>query len=322
LRAERLAGDASNLYILAETSLERILESVTDIQPEIVVVDSIQTIGTEAIEASIGSLSQVRECAARILQYAKEKNVPFVIVGHINKEGSLAGPKVLEHIVDTVLQFEGDQHYVYRILRAQKNRFGSTSELGIYQMEQDGLREVVNPSELLLSNNREGLSGVAIAGAVEGVRPLLIEVQALVASAAYGTPQRSSTGFDSRRLNMLLAVLEKRVGFKLLQKDVFVNIAGGLRVNDPAIDLAVLAAVLSSNMDIALDEKICITGEVGLAGEIRPVNRIDQRIKEAEKLGFERIILPAGQKYDSRNLKIKVVEVSRVLDAFKILLGK
>jgi DNA repair protein RadA/Sms len=322
LRAERLAGDASNLYILAETSLERILESVTDIQPEIVVVDSIQTIGTEAIEASIGSLSQVRECAARILQYAKEKNVPFVIVGHINKEGSLAGPKVLEHIVDTVLQFEGDQHYVYRILRAQKNRFGSTSELGIYQMEQDGLREVVNPSELLLSNNREGLSGVAIAGAVEGVRPLLIEVQALVASAAYGTPQRSSTGFDSRRLNMLLAVLEKRVGFKLQQKDVFVNIAGGLRVNDPAIDLAVLAAVLSSNMDIALDEKVCITGEVGLAGEIRPVNRIDQRIKEAEKLGFERIILPAGQKYDSRNLKIKVVEVSRVLDAFKILLGK
>ena len=322
LRAERLAGDASNLYILAETSLERILESVTDIQPEIVVVDSIQTIGTEAIEASIGSLSQVRECAARILQYAKEKNVPFVIVGHINKEGSLAGPKVLEHIVDTVLQFEGDQHYVYRILRAQKNRFGSTSELGIFQMEQDGLREVVNPSELLLSNNREGLSGVAIAGAVEGVRPLLIEVQALVASAAYGTPQRSSTGFDSRRLNMLLAVLEKRVGFKLLQKDVFVNIAGGLRVNDPAIDLAVLAAVLSSNMDIALDEKICITGEVGLAGEIRPVNRIDQRIREAEKLGFERIMVPSGQKYDSRGLMIKVVEVGRVLEAFKILLGK
>lgn len=322
LRAERLAGDASNLYILAETSLERILESVTDIQPEIVVVDSIQTIGTEAIEASIGSLSQVRECAARILQYAKEKNVPFVIVGHINKEGSLAGPKVLEHIVDTVLQFEGDQHYVYRILRAQKNRFGSTSELGIFQMEQDGLREVVNPSELLLSNNCEGLSGIAIAGAVEGVRPLLIEVQALVASAAYGTPQRSSTGFDSRRLNMLLAVLEKRVGFKLLQKDVFVNIAGGLRVNDPAIDLAVLAAVLSSNMDIALDEKICITGEVGLAGEIRPVNRIDQRIREAEKLGFERIMVPAGQKYDSRGLMIKVVEVGRVLEAFKILLGK
>ena len=319
LRAERLAGDASNLYILAETSLERILDSVTDIQPEIVVVDSIQTIGTESIDASIGSLSQVRECAARILQYAKEKNVPFIIVGHINKEGSLAGPKVLEHIVDTVLQFEGDQHYVYRILRAQKNRFGSTSELGIFQMQQDGLREVSNPSELLLSNNREGLSGIAIAAAVEGVRPLLIEVQALVASAAYGTPQRSSTGFDSRRLNMLLAVLEKRVGFKLLQKDVFVNIAGGLRVNDPAIDLA---AVLSSNMDIELDEKICITGEVGLAGEIRPVNRIDQRIREAEKLGFEVVMIPMGQDYNKHNLKIKVVEVSRVLDAFKILFKK
>jgi DNA repair protein RadA/Sms len=322
LRAERLSGDASNLYILAETSLERILDSVTDIQPEIVVIDSIQTIGTEAIEASIGSLSQVRECAARILQYAKEKNVPFIIVGHINKEGSLAGPKVLEHIVDTVLQFEGDQHYVYRILRAQKNRFGSTSELGIFQMQQDGLREVVNPSELLLSKNREGLSGIAIAAAVEGVRPLLIEVQALVASAAYGTPQRSSTGFDGRRLNMLLAVLEKRVGFKLMQKDVFVNIAGGLRVNDPAIDLAVLAAVLSSNMDIALSEETCITGEVGLAGEIRPVNRIDQRIREAEKLGFQQIIVPFGQKYNAHGLKIKVLEVSRVVDAFKILFKK
>lgn len=322
LRAERLAGSPDNLYIMAETSLERILDSVTELQPEVVVVDSIQTIGTETIEASIGSLSQVRECAARILQYAKEKNVPFIIVGHINKEGSLAGPKVLEHIVDTVLQFEGDQHYVYRILRAQKNRFGSTSELGIFEMQQDGLREVSNPSELLLSNNRDGLSGIAIAAAVEGVRPLLIEVQALVASAAYGTPQRSSTGFDARRLNMLLAVLEKRVGFKLLQKDVFVNIAGGIRVNDPAIDLAVLAAVLSSNMDIALDEQTCITGEVGLAGEIRPVNRIDQRIREAEKLGFKTIIVPKGQKYNTHNLKIKVVEISRVIDAFKFLFKK
>lgn len=322
LRAERLAGSADNLYIMAETSLERILESVTDIQPEIVVIDSIQTIGTEAIDATIGSLSQVKECAARILQYAKETNTPFLIVGHINKEGSLAGPKVLEHIVDTVLQFEGDQHYVYRILRAQKNRFGSTSEIGIFSMQQDGLREVTNPSELLLSNNRDGLSGIAIAAAVEGVRPLLIEVQALVASAAYGTPQRSSTGFDGRRLNMLLAVLEKRVGFKLLQKDVFVNIAGGLRVNDPAIDLAVLAAVLSSNMDIPLDEHICITGEVGLAGEIRPVNRIDQRIREAEKLGFNAIIVPYGQKYNTHNLHIQVVEVARVADAFKFLFKK
>lgn len=322
LRAERLMGVPDNLYIMAETSLERILDSVSEVQPDVVVVDSIQTIATESVEANIGSLSQVRECATRILQYAKEKNVPFIIVGHINKEGSLAGPKVLEHIVDTVLQFEGDQHYMYRILRAQKNRFGSTSELGIFQMQQDGLREVINPSELLLSSNREGLSGIAIAAAVEGVRPLLIEVQALVASAAYGTPQRSSTGFDGRRLNMLLAVLEKRVGFKLLQKDVFVNIAGGLRVNDPAIDLAVLAAVLSSNMDVALDEQTCITGEVGLGGEIRPVNRIDQRIKEAEKLGFKQIIVPAGQKYDMHHLKIKVVEASRVADAFKFLFKK
>lgn len=322
LRAERLAGSPDNLYIMAETSLERILDSVTQLQPEVVVVDSIQTIGTESIEASIGSLSQVRECAAKILQYAKETNTPFIIVGHINKEGALAGPKVLEHVVDTVLQFEGDQHYVYRILRAQKNRFGSTSELGIFEMQQDGLREVNNPSELLLSSNRDGLSGIAIAAAVEGVRPLLIEVQALVASAAYGTPQRSSTGFDGRRLNMLLAVLEKRVGFKLLQKDVFVNIAGGLRVNDPAIDLAVLAAVLSSNMDIALDEQICITGEVGLAGEIRPVNRIDQRIREAEKLGFKTIIVPKGQKFNTQNLKIQVVEISRVVEAFKFLFKK
>ena len=322
LRAERLAGSPDNLYIIAETSLERILDSVTEVQPEVVVIDSIQTIGTETIEASIGSLSQVRECAAKILQYAKEKNIPFIIVGHINKEGSLAGPKVLEHIVDTVLQFEGDQHYVYRILRAQKNRFGSTSELGIFEMQQDGLREVSNPSELLLSNNRDGLSGIAIAAAVEGVRPLLIEVQALVASAAYGTPQRSSTGFDARRLNMLLAVLEKRVGFKLLQKDVFVNIAGGIRVNDPAIDMAVLAAVLSSNMDVALDEQTCITGEVGLAGEIRPVNRIDQRIREAEKLGFKTIVVPKGQKYNTQNLKINVVEISRVVDAFKFLFKK
>lgn len=322
LRAERLAGNPDNLYVLAETSLEHILDSATDLQPDIVVIDSIQTIGTESIEAGIGSLSQVRECAARILQYAKENNIPFIIVGHINKEGSLAGPKVLEHIVDTVLQFEGDQHYLYRILRAQKNRFGSTSELGIFQMQQDGLREVTNPSELLLSGNREGLSGIAIAAAVEGVRPLLIEVQALVASAAYGTPQRSSTGFDARRLNMLLAVLEKRIGFKLLQKDVFVNIAGGIRVNDPAIDLPVLAAVLSSNMDIALEPHICLTGEVGLAGEIRPVNRIDQRIREAEKLGFEQIVIPTGQRFNGARLHIQVVEVGRVADAFRLLMKK
>ncbi len=320
LRAERLAGNAENLYISAETSLERILEQVKELEPEIVVIDSIQTVGTDAIEASIGSLSQVRECAARILDFAKTRNIPFIIIGHINKEGSLAGPKVLEHIVDTVLQFEGDQQYMYRILRAQKNRFGSTSELGIYEMRQDGLREVTNPSELLLSTSREGLSGIAIAAAVEGVRPFLIEVQALVSSAAYGTPQRSSTGFDGRRLNMLLAVLEKRVGFKLLQKDVFLNIAGGLRVQDPAIDLAVLAAVLSSNMDIALDPSTCLCGEVGLAGEIRSVNRIEQRIAEAQKLGFKRIMIPAEQKIDCKRFTIEIVPVKRVTDAFRLLI--
>lgn len=322
LRAERLAGKPENLYICAETSLERIFDYATELQPDVVVVDSIQTIGTEAIESSVGSLSQVRECATRILDFAKSRNIPFIIVGHITKEGSLAGPKVLEHIVDTVLQFEGDQQHMYRVLRAQKNRFGSTSELGIYEMRQDGLREVTNPSELLLSTAREGLSGIAISAAVEGMRPFLIEVQALVSSAAYGTPQRSSTGFDGRRLNMLLAVLEKRVGFKLLQKDVFLNIAGGLRVNDPAIDLGVMAAVLSSNMDIALDPDTCLTGEVGLAGEIRPVARLEQRIREAEKLGFRRIIIPAGQKIALKDLKIELVPVRRVADAFRVLIKK
>ena len=320
LRAERLAGNAENLYISSETSLERILDQVKELEPEVVVVDSIQTIGTEAIEASIGSLSQVRECAARIMEFAKTRNIPFFIIGHINKEGSLAGPKVLEHIVDTVLQFEGDQHYMYRILRAQKNRFGSTSELGIYEMRADGLREVSNPSELLLSTAREGLSGIAIAAAVEGVRPFLIEVRALVSSAAYGTPQRSSTGFDGRRLNMLLAVLEKRVGFKLLQKDVFLNIAGGLRVQDPAIDLAIMAAVLSSNMDIALDAGTCLCGEVGLAGEIRPVTRLEQRITEAQKLGFKRILIPAEQKVDAKRFTIELVPVKKVADAFRTLI--
>ena len=323
LRAERLAGNAENLFISSETSLERILEQVKELEPEIVVIDSIQTIGTEAVEATIGSITQVRECAARILEFAKTRNIPFIIIGHINKEGSLAGPKVLEHIVDTVLQFEGDQQYMYRILRAQKNRFGSTAEIGIYEMRQDGLREVTNPSELLLSTAREGLSGVAIAAAVEGVRPFLIEVQALVSSAAYGTPQRSSTGFDTRRLNMLLAVLEKRVGFKLLQKDVFLNIAGGLRVQDTAIDLAVLAAVLSSNMDIALDAGTCLCGEVGLAGEIRSVNRIEQRIAEAQKLGFRRILIPAEQveRLGARQKAgIEVVGVKKVTDAFRLLI--
>ncbi len=323
LRAERLAGKLQNLFLLAETSLERIFEQVRELNPEIVVIDSIQTISTDGLEATIGSLTQVRECAARILQFAKDSNIPFILIGHINKEGALAGPKVLEHIVDTVLQFEGDQNYMYRILRAQKNRFGSTSELGIYEMQQNGLREVTNPSELLLSSASNGLSGVSVAAAVEGARPFLIEVQALVSSAAYGTPQRSSTGFEGRRLNMLLAVLEKRIGFKLLQKDVFLNIAGGLRVNDPAIDLAVLAAVLSSNMDIPLDPDTAITGEVGLAGEIRPVARIEQRIREAQKLGFKRMLIPAGQRLNPKDYKdIQLVEVSKVTDAFRVLIKK
>ena len=323
LRSERIAGNPENLYIVAETSLEKILEHAKQLKPDIVVVDSIQTIGTEAIEATIGSLSQVRECAARILQFAKETNTPFIIVGHITKEGSLAGPKVLEHIVDTVLQFEGDQHYMYRVLRAQKNRFGSTSEIGIFEMQQDGLREVTNPSELLLSSNRDGLSGISIAVAVEGVRPLLIEVQALTSSAAYGTPQRQATGFDQRRLNMLLAVLEKRVGFKLMQKDVFLNIAGGLRVTDMAMDLSVIAAVLSSNVDTPIETGWCMAGEVGLSGEVRPVNRIEQRIAEAEKLGFNHIILPQYnmQGFNRKKYTIEMHPVKKVEEALRALFG-
>jgi DNA repair protein RadA/Sms len=286
-----------------------------------VIVDSIQTISTELIESSPGSVSQVRECAAALLKFCKTTSIPVILIGHINKEGSIAGPKVLEHIVDTVLQFEGDQHYMYRILRSIKNRFGSTSELGIYEMRQNGLREVSNPSELLLSQNHEGLSGVSIAAAVEGIRPFLIETQALVSTAAYGTPQRSCTGFDLRRLNMLLAVLEKRAGFKLGQKDVFLNIAGGLKVNDPAIDLAVISAILSSNVDLAIENNICMAGEVGLSGEIRPVNRIEQRIHEAEKLGFTKMIIPDfnGQALALLKTNMQIIRVKKVEEAFRVL---
>lgn len=324
LRAERLSHDNPDCFVVSETSLEQIFVHVKNVQPDLVIVDSIQTISTEAIESSPGSVSQVRECAAALLKFCKTSGTPVLLIGHINKEGSIAGPKVLEHIVDTVLQFEGDQHYMYRILRSIKNRFGSTSELGIFEMRQDGLREVSNPSELLLSRNHEGLSGVAIASAVEGIRPFLIEVQSLVSSAAYGTPQRSSTGFDLRRLNMLLAVLEKRVGFKLAQKDVFLNIAGGLKVNDPAIDLAVISAILSSNVDVAIDPHVCMAGEVGLSGEIRPVNRIEQRVREAEKLGFTKMIIPhfdlKGLSLD--NTKMEIVRVRKVEEAFRILFKK
>lgn len=323
MRADRLAPDSQNCLILCETNLEQIFVQAQNVQPDLLIIDSIQTIFTELVESSPGSVSQVRECSAAILKFAKESGVPVLLIGHINKEGSIAGPKVLEHIVDTVLQFEGDQHYMYRILRSIKNRFGSTAELGIYEMRQEGLREVSNPSELLLTQNHEGLSGVAIAAAIEGIRPFLIETQALVSSAVYGTPQRSATGFDIRRMNMLLAVLEKRAGFKLAQKDVFLNIAGGLRVNDPAIDLAVLAAVLSSSLDISIEPGVCMAGEVGLSGEIRPVNRIEQRIMEAEKLGFSRILIPHNnlKGFDTSRCRIQIVQVRKVEEAFRQLFG-
>ena len=322
MRADRINANNEDCYILCETNLEQIFVSIKNLQPDFVVIDSIQTIFTENIESSPGSVSQVRECAASILKFAKETSTPVILIGHINKEGSIAGPKVLEHIVDAVLQFDGDQHYMYRILRSIKNRFGSTAELGIYEMRQNGLREVSNPSELLLTQNHEGLSGVAIAAAIEGIRPLLIETQALVSTAAYGTPQRSATGFDIRRMNMLLAVLEKRAGFKLIQKDVFLNIAGGLRVNDPGMDLSVLSAVLSSNLDIAVERNVCMTGEVGLSGEIRPVNRIEQRILEAEKLGFNRIIIPRNNlKGFTTKTNIEIIEVRKVEEAFRQLFG-
>jgi DNA repair protein RadA/Sms len=329
MRAERLSGASTatsqddNFLILCENSLETIFDHIKEVQPELVVIDSIQTIATEEVESSAGSIVQVRECASALLRFAKTSGVPVILIGHITKEGTLAGPKILEHIVDTVIQFEGDQHYMYRILRSIKNRFGSTSELGIYEMQQTGLRQVANPSELLLTEDHDGLSGVAISSAIEGVRPFLVETQALVSSAAYGTPQRSATGFDQRRLNMLLAVLEKRVGFKLMQKDVFLNIAGGLRVTDMAMDLSVIAAILSSNVDTPIEEGWCMAGEVGLSGEVRPVARIEQRISEAEKLGFQHIILP---KYNMSGLnrkkfKIELVPVRKVEEALRALFG-
>lgn len=321
LRADRIGRGSENCFIVCETSLENIFENIEDVQPGILVIDSIQTIASESLESSAGSVSQVRECAAQLLKYAKLSGVPVILIGHINKEGSIAGPKVLEHIVDAVLQFEGDSQYLYRILRAIKNRFGNTSELGIYEMGQRGLREVKNPSEMLMSHGERDLSGVAIGVTVEGARPFLIETQALVSTAAYGTPQRSVTGFDSKRMNMLLAVLEKRVGFKLGQKDVFLNIAGGLKVNDPALDFAIISAILSSNVDMTIDNGTCFAGEVGLSGEIRPVTRIDQRISEAEKLGMKTILIPKNnlKGTDKSKFKIKIVEVTKVEEAFKSL---
>ena len=325
LRADRICPDGrkDNVMILCETSLEQIFEYIKDTHPEVVIIDSIQTIATAEVESSPGSITQVRECAVSLLRFAKTSGVPVVLIGHINKEGTLAGPKILEHIVDTVIQFEGDQHYMYRILRSIKNRFGSTSELGIYEMEQNGLRQVSNPSELLLTQDHEGLSGIAISSAIEGVRPFLVETQALVSSAAYGTPQRSATGFEQRRLNMLLAVLEKRVGFKLMQKDVFLNIAGGLRVTDLAMDLSVIAAVLSSSVDTAIEPGWCMAGEVGLSGEVRPVNRIEQRVAEAEKLGFTHMIMPKHnlQGFNRSKYHIELHPVRKVEEALRCLFG-
>ncbi len=322
MRADRIGRVSDNVFIACETSLENIMDDIEEIKPGLVIVDSIQTIASDDIESAAGSVSQVRECSARLLKYAKESNVPVILIGHINKEGSIAGPKVLEHIVDAVLQFEGDRHYMYRILRSIKNRFGSTSELGIYEMCQKGLREVTNPSEMLISRrDGEPLSGIAVGITLEGIRPFLIEVQALVSTAAYGTPQRSVTGFDGKRMNMLLAVLEKRVGFKLGQKDVFLNIAGGLKVNDTALDLPVICAILSSNVDMPIEQDVCMTGEVGLSGEIRPVVRLEQRVIEAEKLGMKKILVPRNnlKGVDLSKFNIEVQEVGKVEEAFKAL---
>lgn len=323
LRADRIGGETGECYIVGETTLEGVFKHIQNMVPDILIIDSIQTIASEALESAAGSVGQVRECAASLLKFAKETNTPVILIGHINKEGSIAGPKVLEHIVDAVLQFEGDRQYMYRILRSIKNRFGSTNEIGIYEMNNSGLREVLNPSEMLLSHNHDDLSGISIGVTLDGARPFLIETQALVSSAAYGTPQRSVTGFDGKRMNMLLAVLEKKVGFKLAQKDVFLNIAGGLKVNDPALDLAVICAILSSNVDMQIAKGICVSGEVGLSGEIRQVTRIDARISEAQKLGFTAIIIPANnlKGIDRKSFTIKLIEVSKVEEAFKYLFG-
>lgn len=324
MRAERLDLKNDNCFILSETLLENILNQAVNLVPDILIIDSIQTLYTDKLESSAGTVSQIRETAASLLKYAKETGTPVFLIGHINKEGNLAGPKVLEHVVDTVLQFEGDHNHMYRILRTTKNRFGSTSELGIFEMNNKGLREVPNPSEILITQSDENLSGTSVASTINGARPLLIEIQALVSSAAYGTPQRSSTGFDNRRLGMLLAVLEKRAGFRLAQKDVFLNIAGGIKVDDPAIDLAVIASVLSSNLDFPIQKNICFAGEVGLTGEIRPVNRIEQRISEANKLGFTKIFISGfnSKGLDTSKFKIQIVKVSKVEELFRLLFKK
>jgi DNA repair protein RadA/Sms len=320
MRGERIGLANEKCFILTETSIQHIFSQAENTQPQLLIIDSIQTLYSSDIESPPGSISQVRECTAQLLRYAKQTGVPVFLIGHITKEGALAGPKVLEHMVDAVLQFEGDRNHVYRLLRAIKNRFGSTNELGIYEMLAKGLRQVDNPSEILITNTDGNLSGIAIGATLEGLRPILVEVQALVSTAAYGTPQRSSTGFDVRRLNMLLAVMEKRCGFKLGAKDVFLNITGGIRIDDPAIDLAVVAAVLSSNADISINKRVALAAEVGLSGEVRPVNRIDQRIAEAEKLGFEKIIISKYNKgLDQSTHDIEIIACGRIDEVLRTL---
>ncbi|MDM1368794.1 DNA repair protein RadA [Myroides marinus] len=321
MRAERINPANDNCYILTETNTQNIFRQIEEIQPDVLIIDSIQTLHTEYIESSAGTVSQIKECTAELTKFAKETGTPVLIIGHITKDGSIAGPKMLEHMVDTVLQFEGDRNHVYRILRANKNRFGSTAELGIYEMQGSGLREVSNPSEILISHKEEELSGTAIAATLEGMRPLMVEVQALVSTAVYGTPQRSATGYNLKRLNMILAVLEKRAGFRLGQKDVFLNITGGISVDDPAIDLGVVAAILSSDQDVSIGKDFAFAGEVGLSGEIRPVNRVDQRIQEAEKLGFSTIFVSKYNKISHNSSAIKVVLVTKIEDVVEYLFG-
>jgi DNA repair protein RadA/Sms len=321
MRAERINPNSDNCYILTETKTQNIFRHIVETEPDIVIIDSIQTLHTDYIESTAGSISQIRETTAELIKFAKETNIPVILIGHITKDGNIAGPKILEHMVDTVLQFEGDRNHVYRILRSLKNRFGSTAELGIYEMQGSGLREVSNPSEILISHREEELSGTAIASTMEGMRPLMIEIQALVSTAVYGTPQRSTTGYNAKRLNMILAVLEKRAGFRLGTKDVFLNVTGGISVDDPAIDLAVVAAILSSNEDIAVGKDVCFAGEVGLSGEIRPINRVEQRILEAEKLGFSTIFVSKYNKIATKFPGIKIVLVSKIEEVVEQLFG-
>ena len=318
-RANRINNDSNQCFILNETNVETIISNINTIKPELVIIDSIQTLQTDIIDSSPGSVSQIKESASQFLNYSKKTNLPVFLVGHITKDGGIAGPKILEHMVDVVLQFEGDRNNIYRILRAKKNRFGSTAEIGIYEMLNNGLRQVTNPSELLISNNKTSLSGNAIASTIEGIRPIMIEIQALVSSAVYGTPQRSTTGFNAKRLNMLLAVLEKRAGFKLSSKDVFLNITGGIKIDDPAMDLAVVAAILSSNFNIPLQKGICFAAEIGLSGELRSVPKIDQRINEAEKLGFEILVVSEAAKISFVPKKLKIISYSRIEELIKNL---